>query len=498
MDDRTIRRVVEELGPLLAGRAWGKVFQLSRAALAVDFRTGDGRYLLLSAEPADPRLHMIRRTVRELEKASLPPSPFALVLRKALSGASLAGVTKDEGDRVVRLAFDARDEAGRAHSPTLVAQLTGRSSNIFLLDGAGRVRDSLRPARGAGQEVGERYAPPAGTARPGASPQQDGHADPDEPTPAPARSVSVSDLLDAELLRAESERAFEARARAHASRVEKEAGRRRKLLRNLEEDLARHGDADEHRRAGELLLANVATAEREGARVRLTDYYAEGAPTIELEVDENSTLQEEAARRFARYAKARRAAGEVAARIEAVRRELSALEGERAEIERIVAGRDHEALEKLGKGRAGGAKPKEASARAPKARKASAEAIPGVRRYRSSDGYEVLVGRAARDNELLTFRVARSADLWLHAADYPGSHVVVRNHLRGQAIPHRTVVEAAQLAAQFSQARKDARVAVNYTERKFVSKIKGGAPGLVRLASFRTIMVEPREALERI
>jgi predicted ribosome quality control (RQC) complex YloA/Tae2 family protein len=506
VNDRTIGEIVEELRPLLAGRAWGKVFQLSRVALAVDFRTGDGRYLLLSAEPSAPRLHMIRRTVRELEKGALASSPFALVLRKALGGAVVTDIRKDEGDRVVRFAFRAHDEAGRTRTPTLVVQLTGRSSNIFLLDEEGRVVDSLRHARGTGQEVGEKYAPPAG--RPdGDAPREsrdsslrelrDSSAQV-ESLPNVGRFTSLSDALDEQFLRAERERAFDSRARAHAARVAKEIEKRRKLLRNLEQDLARHGDADEHRRAGDLLLANVATAERAGPRVRLTDYYAKGAPTVELEIDEGRTLQEEAAHRFARYTKARRAAEEVAGRIETVRRELSALEEERAEIERIVAERDADALEGFGKDRVRGAKRKADASQGAKSSKATAETIPGVRRYRSTDGYEVLVGRAARDNEHLTFRVARSTDLWLHAADYPGSHVVVRNQRRNQPVPHRTVVEAAQLAAHFSQARKDAKVAVNYTERKFVSKIKGAAPGLVRLSSFRTLMVEPREALERI
>ena len=121
-----------------------------------------------------------------------------------------------------------------------------------------------------------------------------------------------------------------------------------------------------------------------------------------------------------------------------------------------------------------------------------------MRRYRSSDGYEILVGRAARDNDRLTFRLARSSDTWMHAADYPGSHVVVRARSRDEQIPHRTIVEAARLAAHFSQAGKDSRVAVNYTQRKFVSKPRGAAPGLVYLSSFRTLMVEPREELERL
>ena len=121
-----------------------------------------------------------------------------------------------------------------------------------------------------------------------------------------------------------------------------------------------------------------------------------------------------------------------------------------------------------------------------------------LRRYRSSDGYEVIVGRGARENDELTFRVARSYDTWMHAADYPGSHVVVRARVKDDTIPHRTLVEAARLAAHFSQARKDAKVAVNYTQRKFVSKPRGAAPGLVYLSSFRTLLVEPAEEIERI
>ena len=123
--------------------------------------------------------------------------------------------------------------------------------------------------------------------------------------------------------------------------------------------------------------------------------------------------------------------------------------------------------------------------------------IPGVRRYRSSDGYEIMVGRAGADNDHLTFRVAKSYDLWFHAADYPGSHVVLRNPQR-KPVPPRSIAEAAQLAAKFSQARTLPRAAVNYCERKYVTKMKGFAPGQVRLSSFKTLMVEPAEAGERL
>jgi predicted ribosome quality control (RQC) complex YloA/Tae2 family protein len=505
MNEQLIEEVVEEIRPALTGRRWGKVFQLSAASLAVDFRAGDGRYLLISVEPGQPRLHSISRAVRELERASHSPTPFALVLRKRLGGASLRSLMKDEGERVVRFDFAAADATGEEHAVTLVAQLTGRTSNLFLLDEGGRIVDSMRPARGEGQEVGDAYSPPAArgnaakqsaaSTRDAAAVAQNSAAAGKAATVSREGFDSLSEALDEHYRRLERERAFDARAAALTSRFRQEAARLRKLRANLAHDLAAHGDAEEHKRAGDLLLANIAAAERRGPTVRLQDFYAEGAPFVELEVEEGRTLQEEAARRFARYSKAKRAAREISERLKAVEAELDAVEEKREKLERVVGARDSEALAAFagGRGEAGRAK---TSARA-KAQKKEAEELRGVRRYRSSDGYEILVGRAARDNDRLTFRLARSFDTWMHAADYPGSHVVVRARSRDEQVPHRTLVEAARLAAHFSQARKDSKVAVNYTQRKFVSKPKGAAPGLVYLSSFRTLLVEPREELKR-
>jgi predicted ribosome quality control (RQC) complex YloA/Tae2 family protein len=86
--------------------------------------------------------------------------------------------------------------------------------------------------------------------------------------------------------------------------------------------------------------------------------------------------------------------------------------------------------------------------------------------------------------------VAGSLDSWLHAADYPGSHVIIRNPNRKE-IPQLTLLEAAQLAAFYSSGKTQPKAAVHYTQKKFVNKPKGAAPGLVRLASFKTILVEP-------
>jgi predicted ribosome quality control (RQC) complex YloA/Tae2 family protein len=261
----------------------------------------------------------------------------------------------------------------------------------------------------------------------------------------------------------------------------------------LQKDLATHADADGNKRLGDLLLANLTTARRIGNRVVLIDYFAADAASIEVDVDENLTLQEEAARRFALYSRSKRAVQQINSRIEMVRSEIAKLDSRLALLEEIIARRDDAALAEFNAKKS----PPAPLGAARGQGKKEAKKIPGTRRYLSSDGFEILVGRAARDNDHLTFKVAKPNDLWLHAADYGGSHVVIRNSTRKE-IPHRTIIEAAQLAAHFSQARKDTKVDVHYTQRKFLSKPKGSAHGLVRLTRSKNITVEPKEGVERV
>ena len=483
VDEQTLSRIVSEIRPLLEGRRLGKVFQLSRLALALDFRMSDGRYLFISIEAAAPRLYLIARRTRDLEKQSQASSPFIHAMRKHLGGGTLLSLTKDDGERIVRFHISVSDEIGDTHQRSFVAQLTGRSANLLLLDDAGRIIDTLKPSRGEGQEIGDQYQPPL-------SPLQSvavAH------TPLEQGSfASLSEAADNYYLELEAQHAFETRVRAARARLRKAIAQRRKLHRHLTGDLAAHGDASEHKRIGDLLLANIGNEERRGTTVIVTDYYAENTPRIELEIDENISLQDEAARRFSRYTKAKHAAQELTGRLAQLEKEIAHLEAQQAEMEEVIKGADEAGLAAFDSDET-------QQTQTPRGARSSkvAESVPGTRRYRSSDGYEILVGRAARDNDHLTFRIARPHDLWLHAADYPGSHVVVRNSTRKE-IPHRTIVEAAQLAASFSQARRDAKVNVHYTPRKFLAKPKGAAPGLVRMSSFRTITVEPRDELERI
>ncbi len=483
MNQPTLKAIVEELKTALCNCVVGKIFQLAPASFAIDFRRRDGGYLFVSAEPALPRLYLIERPVRELEKGSKTLDGFGQALRVNLTGAKLIQVSQDASERVVRFSFARQEDTGETTQPVWVVQLTGRSANLFLLDDQDYVTHSQRTMSGPGQQIGELYSAPAGHINDETGESQFGKAD----------FSSLSAAADHYYLALEAERSFDNQAAAARTRLRQDTSRLQKLTRRLRSDLTQHGNAEEHKRSGDLLLANISTAVRKGKTVSLQDFYSEHVPTIELEVDENTTLQAAAASYFARYGKARRAAEQIGKRLAEVEAKLSRLALDQEALEKMIATRDQDALNHL----LLALNPKSRKVPAGRVPRKEQAGIPGVRRYLSSDEYEVLVGRAARDNDNLTFRVARPQDLWLHAADYPGSHVIVRNPSRKE-IPQRTLIEAAQLAAKFSQANHDTRVNVNYTQQKFVSRIKGAAPGLVRLASFRTITVEPKEGIARI
>ncbi len=207
MHDQLITAVVAEIAPVLVGRTLGKVWQTARATFVFDFRVRDERYLFISVEPDAPRIHLVKRAVRELEQQALQPDQFLLMLRKHINGATLLAVTKDAADRIVRFRFAARDAAGGEHAAWLVAQLTGRAANIFLLDEAERVVAMLRQSRGA--EIGAPYQPPPPRAE-----RTTAHD-----TPAPftrGAFATVSEAADDYYQTIEAERTFAARAGALA------------------------------------------------------------------------------------------------------------------------------------------------------------------------------------------------------------------------------------------------------------------------------------------
>jgi predicted ribosome quality control (RQC) complex YloA/Tae2 family protein len=474
VDLGTFDKIRDELSDALKGTRFTRVFQLTRSEYVFDFRMSESLFLFVSIDPSQPRVYLIHRRLRDIERSSITASPFALTLKKELSGAEFESIRLIEGERILIIRFTAISDAGTRMSYQLLIQLTGKSANLFLLDSNEVILTRARKTEGEGQQAGDRYWPPA--------PHGARQISNDRVRSAiDAPHGSLSENLDAFYLQKEEDKRFLSIAGQARSAVRRERSKLERLRERLQSDRTDHGDADRWKRSGDLLLANAATAKREVAGFRVIDYFDEQASEITIEADENDSVTEAAEKYFRRFTKARKAAKEIAKRLAAIDSELAELEKKEQLVESAIEGKDESKLQLLAGRRQ--------SAPA-KGRSNNSEMSSVARSFYSSDGFEILVGKRAKDNDLLTFKIAKSLDTWMHAADYPGSHVVVRNPNRKE-IPGRTLLEAAQLAAFYSQGKAQPKAAVHYTLKKFVNKPKGAAPGLVSLASFKTLLVEP-------
>jgi predicted ribosome quality control (RQC) complex YloA/Tae2 family protein len=260
--------------------------------------------------------------------------------------------------------------------------------------------------------------------------------------------------------------AEEARLRQQAEETQAEAARAaaKKKLRRLEEglsrDLLRARAAGDKRKLADLLLAHLHEVPRGASSVTLPDDFDGGEITIPLLP--HKSANENAQRLYTEHKRLTRAAAGIEERLRQTREKLAQL--------------DSGALVPAPK------RPRKSS---PKARKD--ERPPPYRQFTSGRGIPILVGRGSDRNDELTFQWARGNDLWLHARDVPGAHVVVP--LAGRPVDEETLVDAATLAAHHSNARTEPQVDVSYTLRKHVRKPPRARPGLVTLAEAKTLRV---------
>ncbi|WP_437332191.1 NFACT RNA binding domain-containing protein [Sorangium sp. So ce394] len=348
---------------------------------------------------------------------------------------------------------------GLGPAPAAAARLElapGRRGEVRLLDGAGNL--ILRwPPQGS--------APPAEIAYP------------EDPLAAGAALVEASDDAAAGQEKAALARAVKARRAALERRAEAVRG-----------DLGRLGSVARLQKTGQLLLAQGARVPRGAAKALLDDWETGGK--IEVALDPARPAKAQAEAFFAKARRYQRGEAVMRARLAETERALEAIAALEADV--AAAEARPEALEPLaqrarslgvaraeiaGAGAAVAGEPGAAGgARAPRAGR-TAPRRP-FHAYRSASGVAILVGRGAEDNDALTTKHARPHDLWLHAKGVAGSHVVVPLP-KGASCPADVLVDAATLAAHFSDARGEAVCEVSYVQRRYVRKPRGAAPGAV-------------------
>lgn len=263
----------------------------------------------------------------------------------------------------------------------------------------------------------------------------------------------------------------------------------RKKNKQLDE-LARAEDAATYRLYGELLTA-CPQIPRGADRVELVNYYDPAGKTVVIPLDPALSANKNAQKYFKKYAKAKKGQKQISLQLQRTDEDLEYLESLESYLQNQWNTEDLYAIEEEMR-EAGLMKNRESARRF---RLQHSPSRPVV--FRSSEGWEILVGRNNKQNDQLTFKKSSPRDLWLHTQKIPGSHVLVR--CRGSKISRETLLEAANLAVYFSKARNSTKVPVDYTERRYVRKPAGSRPGFVLYDNFQTIYITPDpEVLKRL
>ena len=259
----------------------------------------------------------------------------------------------------------------------------------------------------------------------------------------------------------------------------------RRKLAAQEKELAACLDRDHLRICGELITANLYRMERGQSHLTAQNYYDENCADVDIPLDVRLSPQENAARYFKQYAKAKTAEKYLTAQLQRGREELQYLESVLQELAQAESEQDFNDIRtELTDGGylRGRGKKQPGFQRASKPRE-----------FRSSAGLRILVGRNNRQNDRLTTKDADKRDIWLHTQKIHGSHVIL---CTGGAEPdEQSLMEAALLAAYFSQAQGSTKVPVDYTPVKFVKKPAGAKPGMVVYTTYQTMLADPDEEL---
>lgn len=261
------------------------------------------------------------------------------------------------------------------------------------------------------------------------------------------------------------------------------AARLRRKIAAQEQELAESKNRDKWRVYGELITANLYRMERGMSRLTAQNYYDPDCADVDIPLDVRLSPQENAAKYFKKYTKAKTAEKYITAQLEKARVELTYLESVLQELTLAESEQDFNDIraELIDGGylRAKGRKQPQRPSK--------------PREFRSTAGLRILVGRNNRQNDRLTAKDAEKWDIWLHTQRIHGSHVIL---CTGGAQPdEQSLLEAASLAAYFSQAQDSTKVPVDFTQVKYVKKPAGARPGMVIYTTYQTMLADPDEKL---
>ena len=555
--------VLEEVREKCLGARIDKIHQPSRDTLILHLRCREGREkLLFAANPTAPRLHL---TAASPENPAEPPM-FCMLLRKHLMGARLTEITQPPMERAATFTFDCTDEMGFPVQKRLVAELMGRTCNLYLLNPDGRILDCLRrigldesskraalpglnyqepepvaklPAEnadfaaileGAGADVladrlmdtlgglsplvcreaalfaaGDvdariegldknavseklslffaehiRHPRPCYYALPDGTPKQFAFC--------PIRQYgdcqvaeSFGSLLDSYYTLRDQKDTMRQKSGAVRKTVQNLCTRLQRKLAIQEKELAATFDRERLRQLGDILTANLHRIVKGQTAIDCEDFYDEEMKTVSIPLSAILSPQQNAAKFYKDYARMKNAEKELTRQMELAEGELNYLKSVLEELNR--AGTEAELEEIRRELQEGG------YLRGETGKKRVKQAKLAPMRFESTDGYPIYVGRNNRQNDELTFRLARKDDIWCHASKVHGSHVIIS--CGGATPPDDTVTQAAQLAAYYAESVGGQNIAVDVTSVKQVKKIPSGKPGMVIYHTYKTVIVNP-------
>jgi predicted ribosome quality control (RQC) complex YloA/Tae2 family protein len=252
-------------------------------------------------------------------------------------------------------------------------------------------------------------------------------------------------------------------------------------LASLQRSMTDEGEREVLKQSGELILAYQYTLEE--GQTELHAFYDLDQPELVIKLDPKLSPLENAQNYFNRYNKSKKALDDVPKLIEDTQNELNYLAQLETDLELAANWPEidevQQALQSKGhwKGKS--------------AKRIGGGGQSAPIRVVTKDGYVIWVGRNSRQNEMVSFKKASADDLWLHARDIPGAHVIIKTD--GRSIPDGVIEQAASLAAYYSGRRNDGKVPVDVTRIKYVRKIKGAGPGMVTYRNEQTRMVTPKD-----